>query len=164
MRVTGVALCGFLAIGVVLPVLPRYVQGPVGGGDVAVGVVFGIFAVAALVSRPIAGRLADRHGGHWVLVVGLATAAVAGALLFVPFGVPSLIVARLVIGVAEGFMAIGGTMLAIELAPRGCARPCDRRLRLVVLDRPVGRRDRRRDGLSARRATTRCGRARPCCR
>lgn len=115
----GVTLAGlgsFLAIGAVLPVLPRYVQGPVGGGELAAGVVYGVFALSALAGRPVAGLLSDRYGGRAVLAAGLAITAVAGALLFVPLGVPSLIVARLVVGAGEAFTAIGGTILAIELA------------------------------------------------
>ena len=54
-------LC-FLAIGAVLPILPRYVTEELGAGDVAVGVVVGAFAITALVGRPIGGRLADRRG------------------------------------------------------------------------------------------------------
>src|SRR3954471_4257481 len=71
-------LCAFLAVGAVLPVLPRYVHGPVGAGDVAVGIVVGSFAFAAVVCRPWAGRLADTHGRRPVVVAGLAAMAAAG--------------------------------------------------------------------------------------
>ncbi len=45
-----------------LPVLPRYVHGPIGAGDVAVGIVIGCYAISGLMLRPVAGRLADRWG------------------------------------------------------------------------------------------------------
>ncbi len=54
-----VTFCGLLAVGAVLPVLPRYVHGPLGAGDIAVGVVIGSYAITGLLLRPIAGRLAD---------------------------------------------------------------------------------------------------------
>src|SRR4051794_36432485 len=86
-------LCAFLAVGAVLPVLPRYVRGPIGAGDLAVGVVVGAFAFAAVVSRPWAGRLADVRGRRPVVVAGLVGMGIAGGLLFVPAGVAGLVVA-----------------------------------------------------------------------
>jgi len=54
------ALLAFLGLGAVLPVLPRYVKGPIGAGDLAVGVVTGAFALTAVLCRPVAGRVAKR--------------------------------------------------------------------------------------------------------
>ncbi len=47
-----VTFCGLLAVGAVLPVLPRYVHGPLGSGDLAVGIVIGAYAVTGLLLRP----------------------------------------------------------------------------------------------------------------
>ena len=110
-------LCAFLAVGAVLPVLPRYVHGPVGAGDVAVGVVVGAFAFAAVVTRPWAGRLADRHGRRPIVVAGLLGMAVAGSLLYLPFGVPGLVFARFVLGASEGFVFTGASTWIVDLAP-----------------------------------------------
>ncbi|MCW2998856.1 MAG: transporter [Solirubrobacterales bacterium] len=110
-------VCGFLAIGAVLPVLPRYVRGPVGAGDLAVGVVIGCFAFAAVVGRPVGGRLADEHGRKLILVTGLVIAGAAGALYLLPLGVPGLIVARLVLGVGDGWVFTAGATWIVDLAP-----------------------------------------------
>jgi nitrate/nitrite transporter NarK len=56
-------LLAFLALGSVLPVLPRYVRGPIGSTDLAVGLVTGAFAFTAVVCRPLGGRLADAAAG-----------------------------------------------------------------------------------------------------
>jgi MFS family permease len=109
-------LC-FLAIGAVLPVLPRYVTGPVGAGDLAVGLVVGAFAATAFVGRPIGGRLADRRGRRSVVLAGLLICAIAGALLFLPFGVAGLVVARLVIGLGDGWVFTAGVTWIVDLAP-----------------------------------------------
>src|SRR6185503_7178323 len=60
--VFAVTFSGLLAVGAVLPVLPRYVHGPLDGGDIAVGIVIGSYAVTGLLLRPFAGRLADQIG------------------------------------------------------------------------------------------------------
>ena len=108
---------GFLAVGAVLPVLPRYVHGPLGRGDIAVGIVIGAFALAAIVTRPIAGRIADARGRRTVVFAGTIALAVAGALYFVPADVPGLVVARLFLGVGEGLIFTAGTAWVVDLAP-----------------------------------------------
>jgi hypothetical protein len=57
------SLAYFTAAGMLIPALPRYVAGPLGGGDVAVGVVFGIFSVSAVLLRPAAGCSATTAAG-----------------------------------------------------------------------------------------------------
>jgi len=60
--VFGVTFCCLLAVGAVLPVLPRYVHGPLDAGNIAVGIVIGSYAITGLLLRPFAGRLADHRG------------------------------------------------------------------------------------------------------
>lgn len=110
-------LMGFLALGAVLPVLPRYVKGPVGAGDVAVGIVVGAFAFTAVVGRPIAGRLADAQGRRRIVVTGLLVTALAGVLYFLPFGVPGLVFARMVLGAGEGWVFTAAATWIVDLAP-----------------------------------------------
>jgi MFS family permease len=112
------SLLSFLGLGAVLPVLPRYVTGPLHDGDVAVGVVAGAFAFTAVVSRPVAGRLTDTRGRRAVLLAGALVSALAGALYFVPAGVPGLVVARLVLGVGEAFVFTAGLTWTADIAPQ----------------------------------------------
>jgi len=107
----------FLAIGAVLPVLPRYVTDELGGGDLEVGLVTGVFAFTALVGRPFGGRLADRRGRRPVALAGMVFAAAAGLLYLLPFGVPGLVVARLVLGVGQGWVFTAGLAWTVDLAP-----------------------------------------------
>ncbi len=116
-RLWAATLCGFLAIGAVLPVLPRYVRGPLDAGDVAVGIVVGAFAFSAVIGRPIGGRLADRRGRRIIVVAGLLISAVAGLLYLLPFGVAGLLLARLVLGLGDGWVFTAGAAWAIDLAP-----------------------------------------------
>src|SRR5690606_30900103 len=69
----------FTAVGAIVPVLPRFVEGPLGGGPVAIGFVVGAFFVATLLARPLAGRLGDERGRKLVIVGGAAVMATAVA-------------------------------------------------------------------------------------
>jgi len=114
-----VTLLSLTAVGAVLPVIPRYVRGPLGAGNVAVGVAIGAFALTALAGRPIAGHIADRRGRRPVVAAGALLAAAAGGLYLVPAGLPGLILARLVLGAGEGMVFTAGATWVVDLAPPG---------------------------------------------
>jgi MFS family permease len=114
-----VTFCGLLAVGAVLPVLPRYVHGPLDGGNVAVGVVVGSYAVTGLLLRPVAGRYADRHGRKPTVLAGSLLVALSGFLYLLPLGVPGLVFARLVLGAGEGTVFTAGSAWIVDLAPAG---------------------------------------------
>jgi MFS family permease len=109
--------CGLIAVGAVLPVLPAYVKGPLGDGDVAVGVVIGCYAVSGLLLRPVAGRLADRRGRKWTALGGSLLLSAGGFLYLAPFGLAGLIVARLVLGAGEGAVYTAGSAWIVDLSP-----------------------------------------------
>jgi MFS family permease len=115
-------LLAFMSLGAVLPVLPRYVTGPLGAGDVAVGIVIGSFAVAGIAARFWAGRHVDTRGRRSALLLGAGGMAIAGLLYFLPqvvpaTGVAGLVVARLVLGAGEAFMFTAGSTWVVDVAP-----------------------------------------------
>jgi MFS family permease len=112
-----VALTAFLSTGAVLPVLPSYVRGPLHSGDFAVGIVVGAYAITSIVCRPLAGRQADRRGRRVVLLTGTLALATGGVLYLLSDSVPSLIGARLVVGIGEGCVYTAGATWAVDLAP-----------------------------------------------
>jgi MFS family permease len=118
---------GLLSVGATLPVIPRYVQGPIGAGDFSVGLVTGAFAITGLACRPLAGNLADSRGRRPIVILGALLTAVAGALYFVPAGVPGLVVARLFLGAGEGMVYTAGSAWVVDLAPS------DKRGRIIGL-------------------------------
>jgi MFS family permease len=115
--VFAVTFCCLLAIGAVLPVLPRYIQGPLDAGDVAVGVVIGSYAITGLLLRPVAGRLADHRGRRRTVLLGAAIVAVGGFMYLLPLGVAGLIAARLLLGAGEGAVFTAGSAWIVDLAP-----------------------------------------------
>lgn len=112
-----VTMLTLLAVGAVLPVLPRYVKGPIGSGDLAVGIVIGSYAVFGLACRPLAGGLADVRGRKPIVIGGALLSAIAGLLYFVPAGIPGLIVARVFLGIGEGAVYTAGAAWIVDLAP-----------------------------------------------
>jgi MFS family permease len=112
-----VTALGLLTIGATLPVLPRYVTGPIGAGDVSVGIVTGAFAVTGLLFRPVGGAFADARGRKPVVVIGALLTALSGAILFVPAGVEGLIVSRLFLGAGEGMVYTAGAAWIVDMAP-----------------------------------------------
>ena len=79
-----VTFAGIVAVGAVLPILPRYVHGPLDGGNIAVGVVIGSYAVTGLLLRPVAGRLADSRGRRPTVLAGSLLVAASGLPLPAP--------------------------------------------------------------------------------
>jgi MFS family permease len=118
---------GLLTIGATLPVLPKYVTGPIGAGDLAVGVVTGAFAVTGLIFRPIGGAFADARGRKPVVVVGALLTALSGLLLFIPAGVVGLVITRFFLGAGEGMVYTAGAAWIVDMAPR------ERRGRIIGL-------------------------------
>jgi len=117
--VFAVTFSGLVAVGAVLPVLPRYVHGPLDAGNIAVGVVIGSYAVTGLLLRPFAGRLADRRGRKPTVLLGSVLVAVAGFLYLLPLGVLGLIGARLLLGAGEGTVFTAGSAWIVDIAPPG---------------------------------------------
>ena len=122
-----VTFCGLVAVGAVLPVLPRYVDGPLGAGKIAIGVVIGAYAITGLLLRPFAGRFADRRGRKPAVLIGSVLMAAGGFLYLLPLGVGGLIAARLVLGAGEGTVFTAGSAWIVDLAPP------DRRGRVIGL-------------------------------
>src|SRR6478672_2453808 len=108
---------GLLAVGATLPVLPHYVKDHFNGSDFEVGIVTGAFALTGIICRPIAGNLADRRGRKLTVVIGALLAAIAGALYFVPAGIPGLIIARFFLGAGEGSVFTAGSAWNVDMAP-----------------------------------------------
>jgi MFS family permease len=107
----------FLSVGAVVPALPRYVTGPLGEGDVAVGIVMGAFAFTSVFLRPVGGRLSDRNGRRAIFVAGSGITAVAGAIYLLPLDLFGLVAARLVLGVGEGWLYTAAASWVVDMTP-----------------------------------------------
>jgi len=107
----------FLSIGVMNPVLPRFIEGPLGSSNIGVGVGIGSFTVTALLLRPWSGRFGDRIGRRLPIIAGalVHTAAVAGFLL--ASSLTHVIALRLATGISEALLFVSVATAIQDLAP-----------------------------------------------
>src|SRR3954469_1534491 len=117
-RITGSALAYFIAIGVLAPVLPRYVEDVLHGSGAAVGIAVGAFAVSAAALRPVVGRIGDRRGRRVLVLGGGAIAGVSVLGYALADNLAWLIAMRFLTGIGEAAMFVGAATAVQDLAPR----------------------------------------------
>jgi MFS family permease len=93
------------------------VKGPLGGGNVGVGVAVGSLFVGAVLLRPYAGRIGDRFGRRVLMVGGALVVAITAASAGLVESLGWLIATRVVMGFGEACFFVGGTTMATDLAP-----------------------------------------------
>jgi len=112
-----------MMLGGTLPI-PLYViyEKQLGFGPLGVTVVFAVYVIGTLVSLVTLGDLSDHIGRRKVLAIGIACAAVSTALFLIATGIGILIAARIISGLAAGFVTGTATAALAELQPRGDPR------------------------------------------
>jgi MFS family permease len=113
----GGLFCGYVGLTSVIPVLPGFVRDRFHANNFVVGLVVTVTALTALLTRPIAGNLADRYGYRLVMRVGALVVAVGGLLYFLPLGLVGLVPVRLLLGVGEASLFTAGAAWTVSLAP-----------------------------------------------
>jgi MFS family permease len=115
--VTATGFASLLSVGALLPVLPRYAEGPLGGGALGVGVVMGAASIVAVAVQPWAGRIGDRRGRRLLLIGGPLGMAVASFTLVAANTLPLLVGVRLLAGLGEALFFVAGATVVNDLAP-----------------------------------------------
>lgn len=104
------------SLAALLPVLPLYVQS-IGADSQTVGIVAGSFAVGLLASRPALARMADYRGRKLVLLIGIATVAIAPLGYIATQSIPLLIAVRAFHGLSIAAFALAYSALVVDLSP-----------------------------------------------
>ncbi|MDD2876777.1 MAG: MFS transporter [Acidiphilium sp.] len=109
-------LLDMLAMAIVLPVLPKLVQGLAHGNTVLTAHVFGLFGAAwaamQLVSSPILGALSDRYGRRPVILLSSLGQAVDFAVMALAPTVGWLFVGRILSGASSANVAAANAYIA----------------------------------------------------
>lgn len=107
----------FTAIGAIIPILPRYVEGPLGQGSFAVGMTVGAFALSAVVLRPFVGRISDKRGRRLLITAGGILVGAAIAAYALVDSLPMLVALRVVTGIGEAFYYVGVASVISDISP-----------------------------------------------
>ena len=105
----------YLAIGIPLAVLPGYVHTDLGYSSVLAGLAISMQYLATLLSRPLAGRMADSVGPKTAVLRGLVGCSISGVFLLVAaffthipaLSLAILLIGRLVLGCGESMVGTG---------------------------------------------------------
>jgi len=110
----GAVFLGFLGIGAVLPGMGPHLRQDLGGSDLTVGFVIGIFSFVALGSRFVSGPLADTRGRKLTFQLGLLSCAVAGVAYLLPIGLTAAYLGRIFQGFGEACLYTGAAAWVVE--------------------------------------------------
>ncbi len=86
-----------------------------GGADTK-GLIFILFSITALISRPFSGKLSDTIGRKKVMYIGIAI-GVLTTLIYPFVGLTGFLLLRLSHGFSAGFLPTGATALVTDLLP-----------------------------------------------
>jgi MFS family permease len=117
LAVTAAALAFFTYVGMLVPIVPTFIDDELGAGEIGVGLSLATFAAAAICVRPLIGRLVERHGRRAVMVGGALLAGIAGFACSTVHSLWQLLALRGVAGIGEAALFVGAATLVADLAP-----------------------------------------------
>ena len=105
----------YLCIAAALPVVPVFVTAKLGYGNGLAGLAVGIAFASTILTRGLAGRIADGRGSRYCMVWGLLIYAAAGLVcsaaswpgLLAPVAYAVLLAGRLLLGLGESLATVG---------------------------------------------------------
>lgn len=110
-----VVLLVYASTYLLISLLPVYIRGQ-GHSEATVGTIMSLFSIAALVTRPFAGVLADRAGRVYSIFLGGMFIGL-GCIGYAIAGPNTIFLARLVNGIGWGAVTAATATVAADLAP-----------------------------------------------
>jgi MFS family permease len=115
LAVISALFCGYLAVGLPLPVIPLFVHEKLGFSNLIVGLVIGVQFLATVLTRGYAGRVTDQQGGKRAALQGAGFSSLGGVLYMIAalHGMSSgaslgvLVAGRLAAGLGESQFVTG---------------------------------------------------------
>lgn len=107
-------LIDVVGIGIVIPVLPYYVES-FGASAFVTTLLFAVFSLFAFFSSPLLGKLSDRYGRRPMLIVSIASTALGWFVFAGASNLAMLFVGRIIDGMAAGNFPVAQSYL-IDLA------------------------------------------------
>src|SRR5262245_29853107 len=104
-------------VGVLVPLVPRYIEDELRSGELGLGLAIAAFAIVAIAVRPLIGVLVVRFGRRIVMIGGATLAASAGAAYGFADSLPVLVVLRGLTGAGEAALFVAAMTLIADLSP-----------------------------------------------
>jgi multidrug resistance protein len=105
-------------VGIVVPLLPVYAH-DLGAGGLAIGFIFGSFALSRTLFLPYFGRLSDKKGRKRLIVIGLLSYACLSLAFILAQDVTSLVIIRFFQGIASSMMMPAIQAYVGDITPQG---------------------------------------------
>lgn len=99
-----------IGLGIVIPVLPFYVQS-FSGSAFTVTSLFAVYAICSFISAPFIGALSDKFGRRPALMVSIASTAIGWIVFALANSVFVLYIARIIDGLAAGNLPVAQSAL-----------------------------------------------------
>ena len=104
-----------MVMGISLGVIPLYVHDTLKFSNVITGLVIGLQYAATLLTRHLAGKMADTKGGKKAVILGIILSACSGLFCLLSYwmhtipiySVISLSLGRILLGIGESYLVIG---------------------------------------------------------
>jgi len=120
--VLGIVVMAVIGGSLVAPILPSMIE-PLGTSESMIGLVMSVYTFAALISTPLVGVLADRHGRKRVLLPLMLLYGVAGFSISQVNGFAGVLVLRTFQGIGgAGMMSLGVTLIGDIFSGRARAQ------------------------------------------
>lgn len=104
-------LVDVIGIGIVIPVMPFYVQ-EFGASATTITMLFAVFSLCAFFSSPILGALSDKIGRRPVLIMSIASTALGWFVFAGATSVSVLFLGRIIDGMAAGNFSVAQSYMA----------------------------------------------------
>jgi MFS family permease len=117
LAVTAAAAAFFVYVGILVPIIPTFVDDELAAGEFGVGLSLAAFAAAAICARPVIGRLVERFGRRSMMIAGSLLAGVAGMAMASVGELWQLLALRGVAGVGDAALFVGAATLIADLSP-----------------------------------------------
>jgi len=107
-----------LGLGIVSPLLPIYAEN-LGATGIWLGIIFSAFALSRSVFMPIIGRISDRRGRKWIILIGMFAYAVLSLAYIIVDSVYSLAAVRFAHGLASAMVVPIAMAYVADLSEKG---------------------------------------------
>ncbi|MDN7012502.1 MFS transporter [Methanoculleus sp. FWC-SCC3] len=107
-----------LGLGIVSPLLPIYAEN-LGATGIWLGIIFSAFALSRSVFMPVIGRISDRRGRKWIILIGMFAYAILSLAYIIADSVYSLTAVRFAHGLASAMVVPIAMAYVADLSEKG---------------------------------------------